>query len=223
MKPLSQQLADDKAKKEAKQDERETKRTGLQRIEDLEKWAAQVDGAIQQLFGQAQMVSIVRANLNSVFEQLGAVTEIMGTETIRNKIKERQIRQNEAQQKAQKEALDNALVEGKVKEVDAVTVTSIVVGHEIETVTAKGEDGSETKTERPTEMGGYVQLRMDQINPKFHEQLVGKGKGHAFATTDAVKFVIDAVYEDVPPPVEEEADEASPATPAPTAEAAAQA
>lgn len=97
---------------------------------------------------------------------------------------------------SQKQALEQALAEGTVKEVDAVHEKCLLTGNETD------KDGNPVGS-------GYLQLPFDNFIPDIRDQFLGQTKGFKMTTTTGGLFELTGAYELIEKKVEASQEELS--------------
>lgn len=174
-----------------KQGVRARERNALERISGLESDFSRLVQGIQGALNEANQ------KINALSEVLDSVVDLYGPETIQKHMGE--LREKRAQQKAKetKDALDLALVDGRVIQLEKVEEDCFITGVE------KDKDGNAIPP-------GYVQLPLASIKPEFKEKLMGQGSGFTFETEPGGSFEVTGVYKAAPPPPAPPAEEAKP-------------
>lgn len=163
-----------------KQGVRARERNALERISGLEQDFQRLVQGVQQAMNQLESTQ------QTISEVLDAVVNITGTEPVQAKIAElRKKRASESAAKA-KEALDLALVDGKIEQIEKVETGCILTGVEYD------KDGNAIDP-------GYVQLNLDVVKPQFQEKMLGQGVGFKFETETGGQFEVTGIYKALPP------------------------
>ncbi len=143
-------------------------------------------GLTERVEALEQQAAITSQVLPGLQETMSAVVALLGPEAIQKQIDTTRRERATANAEAAKAELKRALEAGEVVATEKVTGASIVVGRDVD---PRGE------TIHP----GYAQLHYRQIAPEFQDLIVGEGIGFEFETRNGCKFVVDAIFEPVPP------------------------
>jgi hypothetical protein len=164
-----------------KQGVRARERNALERISGLEQDLQRLVGAVQQAFNESE------AKLRDVSEVLDAAVALTpgGVDAIKAKMAELRTQRAADEATKAKEGLDNALLEGKVEQLQKIDADCIITGVE------KDKEGNVIPP-------GYVQLAFSTIKPEFGKQMLDQGEGFTFATDGGGTFEVTGIYKAVP-------------------------
>lgn len=137
------------------------------RVKDIESSLPELIKIVNQQFSRA---------LEPLVQKLEAMEELLGKDLVKNKALELDMTQKKA-------ALEMLVAEGRLEKTDVITDKSLVVGKEIVGGT-------------PVHPGRF-QLSFSEIQPKFQEQLLGKGPGTTLEIPEYGLFQVDEVYREV--------------------------
>lgn len=159
--------------------QRQQVRNITERVSDLEAFLQGDLAKVVQAIDDS--LSAQRKAGNDLATVVAAVVEILGMDQVDAKIREISDRRAaEAAETAQK-ALYDALANGTVENEDVVSETSLIVG------TEKDASGAPVGQ-------GRVQLTYERIAPEYQRELLGKGVGTTFATSNGGTFEVTGVY-----------------------------
>jgi hypothetical protein len=178
-----------------KQGVRARERNALERISGLESDFGRLVGGIQGA------INDLNQKITTLSEVLDSVVDLYGPETIQKHMGELREKRAQEKAKASKDALDLALIDGRVVQLEKVEEGCIITGVE------KDKDGNAIPP-------GYVQLPLASIKAEFKDKMIGQGVGYTFETEPGGTFEVTGVYKAVPPPAPEEAPAEAPAAPA---------
>lgn len=155
--------------------EQQKRKSLAERLDDLEKNLAPA------------IFEAVNRRLASVTQGLHAVVEILGKETVANKVKElTEAQMTEELTKVQKQLEDLKAQQLLVKS-ELVKPGTVLVGREL-------------NLEGVVAHPGQAILEFGQFNPQFQERLLGKAPGATVEVPNLGKFELQEVWEFVPPP-----------------------
>lgn len=162
-----------------KQGVRARERNALERISGLENDFARLVQGVQAA------VNEINQKLNTISEVLDAVVTLNGAEKVQQQMADTRRQRAEERAKASKDALDNALLEGTIEQIEKIEDGATITGVEYD---------KEGKPLPP----GYVQLPFDTVKPEFKEKMLGQGVGFKFETEPGGTFEVTGVYKSVP-------------------------
>lgn len=122
--------------------------------------------------------------LNPVIQNLDAVLEILGRETVVSKITELREKRQSEESEAKKKQLEALLTEGKIVKTDKVSDKSIIVAQ---------EKSLEGKVIHP----GRFQLMFNEVAPVFQEKILAKEVGTVVDIPNYGTLEVQEIYEPV--------------------------
>ncbi len=159
-------------------------KNAVMRLENVEKRLLDVEDAFPRTISAVnEVMKNVDGGMKELFEMVEAVVDIMGPEKVASKVVEHRKKKTETSIQNQKDALEKALADGLIKEIESVTDISYVVGFET--------DGSGN----PVAGGGYLQLPFPKYKEEVRAQILGKSKGFTIPTPNGGSFELLGVYE----------------------------
>jgi hypothetical protein len=159
----------------------------LERLKALEDFRGEILRAVRQTF---QAIEQRLQNLEEVNE---ACVNLIGRTQVEEEVKRLHIERVEARSAMETAALEQALKDGKIKEVETIGDMSVVVGSEVD------KDGNKLYPSR-------VQLLFATLHKEYQDKLRGARGGDSIETPMGSKFTVATVYdvipqaEQVPPP-----------------------
>lgn len=155
-------------------------KSALDRLKDLEAKQSEIIERHNAFVGQVEELAKGLENrFRSVSEVLAALVNLTGGEKVTeelNKVRETKRAADVAQAKA---AMDEMVLNGTLKPVDAVDDKTIIVCHE---VSAEGKDS------------GRIQQFVSSMQPEFQSMVLGKKAGDVIDTPANTKLYLDECY-----------------------------
>jgi hypothetical protein len=167
-------------KKEAKAAKAGGKKSAMERLDEIETVIPNMINAFNQVLAQFDR------RLDTLMEVLEAASEIVGVDSVNEKIQERRQKSLDTQIAAEKAALEQSLKDNLFLSVESVKPDSdpantLVTGFE------RDKDGEPVN-------GGYLQLKLNQFKPNIRAALVDKPAGYIVNTEKEGTLEILGVY-----------------------------
>lgn len=138
-------------------------------------------GLAQTLVGVDNKFQNTNNNLNALSEVVNVLCEEFGFERIMGMVEQKRHEREEAQAAVELKSLEEAIADGYVTASEVIEENSIIIGQEVL------PDGKLLAT-------GRQQVAFRSLDPKYQEQLLGKGRGEVVKTPLGGTFEVKEVY-----------------------------